>query len=368
MPPEQCVTMPVLWCSISSHGFGHAAQVVPVLNALGRLVSGLTIILRTHVSPSFFRSRLHIPWSLSAAEQDVGCVQQGPLYIDAHGTWSAYRHFHEGWKAKVEAEAQAIRAAKPNLILSDISYLAVEAGTRAGIPSVGFGSLSWDRVLELYLESGRGEQVALLQQIRGSYGTAELMIRLAPGLPMTAFPSVVDVGPIAELVAPDVARLREAIGFRPPERIVLVAFGGIPLEALPFDALEHLEGYRFIVYGPVPENCERVRSAESLPMAFRTVLASADIIMTKPGYSTIVEAVAYRTPVVYVRRYNFADETVLVEYLNRYGAGIELSADDFEKGNWRQALNTASGKNMAATPPDSGTAEAAAILASRTLR
>ena len=31
-------SMPLIWCSISGHGYGHAAQVAPVLNALGRLM------------------------------------------------------------------------------------------------------------------------------------------------------------------------------------------------------------------------------------------------------------------------------------------------------------------------------------------
>ena len=52
--------MPLIWCAISGHGFGHAAQVVPVLNALGTLVPGITTILRTTVPASFFRDRLAI--------------------------------------------------------------------------------------------------------------------------------------------------------------------------------------------------------------------------------------------------------------------------------------------------------------------
>ena len=70
--------MPLIWCSISGHGYGHAAQVAPVLNALGRLVPNLTAILRTTVPAGFFESRLSIPWQLSAAQQDVGCIQDGP--------------------------------------------------------------------------------------------------------------------------------------------------------------------------------------------------------------------------------------------------------------------------------------------------
>ena len=53
--------MPLIWCSISGHGYGHAAQVVPVLNALGRLVPNLSAILRTSVPADFFEPRLDIP-------------------------------------------------------------------------------------------------------------------------------------------------------------------------------------------------------------------------------------------------------------------------------------------------------------------
>src|SRR2546425_8607252 len=82
-------------------------------------------------------------------------------------------------------------------------------------------------------------------------------------------------------------------------------------------------------------------------MAFGSLLASADLIVTKPGYSTVVKAVAYRTPVVYVRRYNFADEAVLVDYLHRHGRAVEVSAGGFPSGPWGDALFA----GRAAPPP-----------------
>ncbi len=179
--------MPLIWCSISSHGFGHAAQVVPVLNELGRRVPGLTAILRTKVPARFFEGRLRIPWELSAAMQDVGCVQRGPLAIDVEATWAAHRRFHEGWEARVAAEAQAIRSRKPALVLADISYLALEAGADAKTPAVGLCNLTWDGILAMLLEPDRSEQLQLIEQIRQSYRAAELMIRIAPGIPMEAF-------------------------------------------------------------------------------------------------------------------------------------------------------------------------------------
>ena len=68
-------------------------------------------------------------------------------------------------------------------------------------------------------------------------------------------------------------------------------------------------------------------------------MASSDLLLTKPGYGTIVDAVATRRRVVYVRRYNFADEDVLIDYLHRYGCGIELSAGDFLDGRWEDTMD-----------------------------
>jgi hypothetical protein len=87
--------------------------------------------------------------------------------------------------------------------------------------------------------------------------------------------------------------------------------------------------------------------------------------MTKPGYGTLVEAVALQTPLVYVRRYNFADEQPLVDYLHRYGRGIELSLEHFIHGNWQEALQQACLLPLTPGPalPITGASDAATRLA-----
>ena len=352
-----------IWCAISSHGFGHAAQVVPVLNELGRRASGLTAILRTSVPARFFEANLKIAWEVSSAEQDVGCVQHGPMLIDVAATWAEHRRFHEQWEDKVAAEVRAIRSVKPAFVLSDISYLAIEAASRADVPAIGLCNLSWDGILKLFLEPGRHEQVDVIRRIQESYRLADLMIRIAPGIPMEAFRTIVDVGPVAQRSTPHPARLRAAVGAEAHERVVLVAFGGIALDGLPFDRLDRMNGYRFVVSGPVPDGTERSRSSVSIPMAFGQLLASADLIVTKPGYSTVVEAVAYQKPVVYVRRYNFADEGLLVDYLHRNGRAAELSAGDFTSGQWENALRAAAAATVPGPAPGpTGATEAANLL------
>ena len=92
-------------------------------------------------------------------------------------------------------------------------------------------------------------------------------------------------------------------------------------------------------------------------------MASSDLLLTKPGYGTIVDAAATRQRVVYVRRYNFADEDVLIDYLNRYGCGIELSAGDFLDGRWEDTMDAVLRLSAAPTSaPLVGGAEDAAHL------
>lgn len=355
--------MPLIWCSISSHGYGHAAQVVPVLNALGRLVPNLRALLRTTVPAGFFEPRLAIPWQLSVAQQDVGCIQNGPLTIDATGTWAAHQALHNDWGKKIDAEAALIRDAGPACVLSDISHLGIAAGAAAEIPTIGLCSLSWDLVLSPFVDPSSPKQAAILRQIREAYAKADCFLRVAPGLEITAFRNRREIGPIAEPAGPQTARLRKATKANASDRVVLVGFGGIPLQNPPFEQMEAMHGFRFLFDGPVPDGLIRITSLSTVALPFKQVLASVDLILTKPGYGTIVEAVALGIPVVYIRRYNFADEQSLVDYLHRHGRGAELSRVDFHRGEWEPTIRQALAQSPESPPPPlSGAQDAAQVL------
>jgi len=142
-----------------------------------------------------------------------------------------------------------------------------------------------------------------------------------------------------------------------------VALGGVPMEDLPIAALQTMTDYQFLIDGPISDVSGHVRSLGEIPSTFDEIFAVADIIVTKPGYATIIEAVASRKPVVYVRRYNFADENGLVEYLHCYGRGYELQREDFFSGNWQDALHEVS--QLPQSPvkvPSSGAKQVADIM------
>jgi hypothetical protein len=356
--------VPVIWAAISGHGYGHAAQIVPVLNELNKLVPDARVVLRTTVPAHFFQDRLTVPWTLHAVQQDIGCIQQGPMHIDVRATWAAHARFHERWEQRVKEESEAMASLRPCVVIADIPYLPVRAGALAGIPTVGLANFTWNEVLEPLADPNDAGHGALLAEIRQSYDSAAVALRIAPGLPLSAFRRVVDVAPIGEPDLPRRAELRAHMKIPDSDRLVLIGFGGIPLASLPWQAMESMEGYRFIVDSTVPAQAVRVVSLPMVPYRFKTVLASVDVVMTKPGYGTVVEAVAAGVGVLYVRRYNFADEAPLVDFLHRYGLAAELSLKDFETGQWQSALDALCRRRLPGQPPPcTGARDAAALLA-----
>ena len=357
--------MPRVWCSISGHGFGHGAQTIPILNELGKRLHDLHILLRTKLPPHLFEDQLHPSWEIHPSIQDLGCVQDGPLIIDVEKTWSEHERFHQDWERAVQAEAELIRSHQPDLVVSNISYFGIEAGACSGIPTVGMGSLSWDQVLQFFLTQLSDEQKKTIHHIRRAYGNAQLMIRFAPKVPMAAFHDLVDVGPIAGPPLPSSGVVRDLLSMDSHEKLVVVAFGGISLSSWPIKALEKVRGYRFLIGEPLNiDGGSHISSTTALPVPFRQILAEADLILTKPGYATTIEAVRNATPIVFVRRYNFVDEQVLVDYAGRYGRSVELPIKQFDTGEWLEALETVQRLPLPTeSPPELGTSAAAEVLA-----
>lgn len=356
--------MPVVWCSISGHGFGHAAQIVPVLNELARQVRNCRVVLRTTVPAFYFKDRLQASWELSAVQQDIGCMQNGPLSIDVTRTWEEHERFHESWDNRVSREIEALRAARARLVLSNISYLGLEAGAKAGLPSIALASLSWDQILRHLPPPHPKQAPTILERIRESYGAGTTLLRLTPGLKMDAFRRMIDIGPVTESAKGDREGLRRYLKVTPEERVVLVAFGGIPLSGLPSEVIDKLSGFRFIVDGTAPGGLDRVHGTHSIPYSFKELLPSVDLVLTKPSYGMVVEAVSLRVPVVYVQRHTFVEEGALIDYLHTYGRAAELSVQDFMAGRWSTALNAALEAHRPALQPlpVTGAGEAVAFL------
>ncbi len=61
-------------------------------------------------------------------------------------------------------------------------------------------------------------------------------------------------------------------------------------------------------------------------MSVPELLASADLVITKPGYGTFVEAACHGVPVLYLERPDWPEAPALCDWLEAQGAGERLSS------------------------------------------
>ena len=76
-------------------------------------------------------------------------------------------------------------------------------------------------------------------------------------------------------------------------------------------------------------------------------MRAADVVVTKPGYGIISEAIANDTALLYTSRGRFVEYDVLVREMPRYLRAQFIEQDDLLRGNWAPALE----KLLSQPPP-----------------
>lgn len=79
---------------------------------------------------------------------------------------------------------------------------------------------------------------------------------------------------------------------------------------------------------------------DRLQLSFVDVLASVDVLLTKPGYGSFAEAACHGVPVLYVPRVDWPEEPYLVRWLSEHGRCDAITQAQLEHGDFGDALLT----------------------------
>lgn len=343
---------------VSGHGYGHATRVAAVIEALKKKAPRLEVFVRTAASPR------HFPGAQTRrAELDGGMVQKNALDVDLDKTYLDHAALAKNWDALVAKEARAVESLRPALVIGDIPALGFAAAARAGVPSVALGNFSWDWIFSEYAKKDR-RFAEVAKGYGDAYSSAKLLLRLPMSCPMPAFERVEDMPLVVRRsrLARSAARRRlKLTGARP---VVLVSFGGFDAGSVDARGSDDLSEFIFIGFTAKPRGlrADWLRLPEHSPVPHVDLVAACDVVLSKPGYGTISEAVAHGARLLYVPRDNFPEIPALIQYVKRNRAGTELSRADFFAGRWRAALERALSRPATAPPATDGASRIAERL------
>ncbi len=344
-------------CFISPHGFGHATRTIALLSALHEIIPDLQAVFLTTVPQPLFKN-CSFPSVYHHLTTDVGLVQESALTVDLPQTLDRLARFIALQDTLAHQCADICRNC--SLLLCDISILGILTGKMTGRPSVLVENFTWDWIYRSLAE----EEPALLPYadyfLRG-YGQADFRIQTQP-LCRTAAHHIL-CPPIARKTRNEPAHLTELLG-RKNRILVLITMGGLPL-ALPFlDLLRRHPGYFFVLAGQQ----EDIMHADNVLLVSQNstfhhpdLIAAADLLVCKSGYSTIAECSQANTPICCVKREGFAESAVLESWITTRMNGTILEPDEFFTGSWLERL-PALLKKTRVREPHNGARQAASFI------
>jgi hypothetical protein len=349
-----------LFVDISSHGFGHLAQVAPILNALTHRLPDLKLTVRSGLPPEKIRTRLNGDFSLIGDRSDFGFVMLDAVRIDYEATARAYRTFHANWPQRVADEAALLTRLRPDLVLTDVAYLPLAGAERAGIPSLSMCSLNWADLFA-HVFGSEPWSASIHHEMLAAYCCAECFLRLTPAMPMTDLPHRRTVAPVAALGQDRRAELRSRLACRPGEKLLLVAFGGFDKD-LSANRWPHSRDLRWLIPENWPIARDDMTALEPLGLPFTDLLRSVDAVLTKPGYGTFTEAACNGTPVLFVRRVDWPEQDCLIEWLKLNSRCHEIGEAALMTEGLHEALDNLWQQPAPPLPFPDGAAEAAALV------
>ena len=327
--------MHLLVC-ISPHGYGHTAQIAPVVNAMRQKLPDLRLTLRTTVPHTLLTVRFDQPFTHIKTASDFGMTMASAVTVLAEPSAAAYAAFHTDWDKKVAQEAAELSALAPDLILANVPYLPLAGAALAGIPSAALCSLNWADIYQHYCGQ-RPEAGRILEQMLAAYNSAAIFLRPQPSMPMITLDNSRAIGPIARVGRDRRDEINRMLNLSGEETLVLVAPGGIPTR-WPMEHWPRLPGVRWIVQSDWHVTHPDAVALETLGMPITDVMRSGVVLLGKPGYGSIAECGCNATPMLYLMRHDWPEEPYLLEWLHQHGRGFAIDSQTVETGELGAAL------------------------------
>ena len=313
---------------ITGHGFGHAVRSTQVIRSLKKARPDLRIHVRT-TAPSwlFHNSVIYHRQSI-----DVGIRQQDSLSMALAETLGACRALHHSFPRLIDREVQFIKSEQIKLVIGDVPPLCFEIAAGASVPSVAITNFTWDVIYRAYLRE-YPDFLPVVEEIESFYSKAGLALTLPYPCDMNIFPRREPIPWVTRVSSLSKAQARTKFKFSASATIILLSFGGLGLDRLPWEPLRQLGEYFFVATGKTVMSDGNLLILPDEQPQYEDLVRAADAIVTKPGYGIVADAIAHQLPMLYTDRGEFPEYLRLVEALRGCATAEFIPQGELLSGN-----------------------------------
>jgi L-arabinokinase len=320
---------------ITGHGFGHAVRSTQVIRSLKKARPDLRIHVRT-TAPSWL---FHDSVIYHRQSIDVGIRQPDSLTMGLAETLGACRALHQSFPKLIDREVQFIKSEQIKLVIGDVPPLCFEIAARASVPSVAITNFTWDVIYRAYLRE-YPDFLPVVEEIESFYSKAGLALTLPYPCEMNVFPRREPIPWVTRVSSLSKAQARTKFKLPASATIILLSFGGLGLERLPWEPLRRLGEYFFVATGKTVMSDGNLLILPDEQPQYEDLVRAVDAIVTKPGYGIVADAIAHQLPMLYTDRGEFPEYPRLVEALNDCATAEFIPQSELLSGNIAPYLQT----------------------------
>jgi len=331
---------------ITAHGYGHGVRSCDIISALRRADPDLCIHVVSDLPVEFLRSRLDLPVeAYRAGSFDVGMVQLDSIRVDVDLTLQKVSSLLNTRSARIDTERNFLREHNAGLVVCDIPAIPMEAAKAENLPVVAVGNFAWDWIYEEFIPRDAGWQEAV-SAFRQGYQQSDLLLRLPFSEPMSAFPHIQDI-PLVSTPGSNVRdEIAVAYNIDSAKTWVLLSFSTLDWNAEALKRIEELDDHVFLTVLPLGWSGKNFCAIDRHQFSFTNVIATADIVVSKPGYGILSECVVNDKPLVYAERTDFREYPILEAALKKHLRHQHIPAAELYRGNLEIYL-----RKILANPP-----------------
>lgn len=339
------LTSPHIRFYISDYGFGHASRCIALMRALHESIH-CTISVRTDTSANFIRDSCPFVF-VDKKHNDIGTVMySGTSKVNVSATKERFQNWIELWSEWIEDEIKYCVDNNVDLIISDITPQAFCVSKYLNIPGIAISNFTWELIFSNLFGCIKG-----IEKIRAAYNNADLALVLPLNESMPYFQRKINVSLLSRKTTRTREEMRKKYNLSNDDVVIYVG-SGLSFNAVPNCISKTLSAGYFVLTSsnmanqfmydelkqPATHNQDKGSSAMlQIPESdteTQDYIGMCDLVITKPGYSTVSESIQSKVPIVIFGREGFAEDEYIIRPLVENKLGVSMSWDDIESGGW----------------------------------
>jgi len=263
----------------------------------------------------------------------------------------------------IAAAGRALCRTHCELVLCDVAPMGILAARAAGISAVLIENFTWDWIYRNYSPCPPA-LATQADRLAAIYATVDRRLQTEPLC--APVPGCLRLPPIARRPHTTATTTRRRLGVARAQPLVLVTMGGLPEPHTFHAALQDRPEFCFVLPGS-GEDIRQDGNVITLPhhsdFYHPDLVAAADVVVGKLGYSTVAEVYCAARRFLYVRRPHFPESPPMAAFVDRTITSVGISVSALRSATWLQHLDALlATPSLAPAHPNGDDAAAAAVL------